>query len=137
MCTVGQILGELSIFLGEVGDITLEEVKDDPRFTFLCSDVGILQPVDVYSSLMSNHSTLIHLGDFVRYSDTSSLMVCGSCYSETFLSDVMPRLSHVTMVYCWPVSTTTRNVPPTALYVPWRRWTSMVNTFTMTMIARF
>lgn len=50
--------------------MTLDEVSRHPSLSF-CSEVELSATVAVYGGMMSDSSMLIHLGDFVKYSDSS------------------------------------------------------------------
>ena len=65
-------LGSVLVSLGDYGDLTLHDIQANPSLTLLCSD---LELATVYGCVTSYCSTLIHLGDFVKYSDTESPMV--------------------------------------------------------------
>lgn len=63
-----ELLGELKVSLGDLGDLTLEDVRNHPSLTLLCSEVGLSVTVTVYGGMMGE-SSLIHCGDFIKYSD--------------------------------------------------------------------
>lgn len=67
-----KVLGDLSISLMEFGDITLSAVQDHPSLTLLCSGMELTKPVDTFGGVMG-FSTLIHVGDFVKYCDQGSV----------------------------------------------------------------
>ena len=69
------MLSKLCISPQDLGDVTLSEIKENPSFTLLCSDVNLSSIVDVYGGMMSEFSTLIHIGDFVKYLDSNSSRV--------------------------------------------------------------
>lgn len=53
--------------------MTVEEIRHNSSVTFLCSDVDAIKSVDVFSGVVSDNLTLIHVGDFVVYTDGSSI----------------------------------------------------------------
>ena len=57
------MLSKLCISPQDLGDVTLSEIKENLSFTLLCSDVNLSSIVDVYGGMMSEFSTLIHIGD--------------------------------------------------------------------------
>jgi len=70
-----RLLGSIIVSLRDFGTLAIDEVKTKPSLTLLCSDVELSKPVEVYKCVTSNCSTLIHLGNFVKYSDGESSMV--------------------------------------------------------------
>ena len=69
-----KLLGSVVISIGDLGTLTLDEVQDNSSLTLLC-DVDLSDRVDTYSCVTSDKSTLIHVGDFVKYADSTSALV--------------------------------------------------------------
>lgn len=67
-----QILGDLSITLGDLGGLTLKQVQQNQHLTLLCSDIPLTAKVDVYGGVMSRNCSLISIGDFVKFSDSGT-----------------------------------------------------------------
>ena len=57
------MLGKLCISPQDLGDVS--EIKENPSFTLLCSDVNLSSIIGLYGGMMGEFSTLIHIGDFV------------------------------------------------------------------------
>lgn len=66
-------LGELLICPRNLEELSLNDIKQrHPSYTVLCADLGLSTLVDVYSGVMSDNAILIHLGEFVKFSDSDN-----------------------------------------------------------------
>ena len=103
------MLGNLSVSLLELGDKTLNAVKSSESVTLLCSDVELTALVDTFGGLMSKESSLINIGDFVKYCDHNSAtaevklcMMSLACISiGSFYSDGRGYWVFVGLLPCW------------------------------------
>ena len=63
------LLGDTKVFLLDKGELSLSMIQSCSDLTLLCEDIGLDARVDVYGGLMSRTAQLIHIGNFVEFSD--------------------------------------------------------------------
>ncbi len=53
--------------------MTFSEIRSNQSLTLLCSDVELTKSVVTFGAVMGDNSTMIHVGDFIKYHDQSSV----------------------------------------------------------------
>ena len=66
------MLNTIKVTVEDLGELSLNQVQANSRLSLLCTDVELSSLVDVYGGLMSKTCTLIHNGDFVKFSDSET-----------------------------------------------------------------
>jgi hypothetical protein len=67
-----EVLGTVRVSVDDLGELSLNDIRVNPQYTLLCSEVEMTAHVDVYGGLMSKACEMIHCGDFVKFSDSQT-----------------------------------------------------------------
>ena len=74
------MLGSLCVEFGDIGELSVADIRGNSQLTLLCSDIDLSEEVDVYGGVMSKFRTLVSVGNFIEYSDNEGSAVTVSVF---------------------------------------------------------